>query len=135
MSLTDRLTATRSRLRLPRRTVRFRLTLLYSLLSLAAGAGLLAITDVLVHSATGGIDNYLARSKSPHGSLGGKSLAKPTASQSALTRQLTAQALATHAIDMHELFIWSGVALAIMGVLAVALGWVISGRMLRPYGR
>ena len=33
---------------------------------------------------------------------------------------------------MHELLIWSGVALAIMAVLAVALGWLVAGRVLRP---
>ena len=50
MNLADRLTMTRSRSRLPRRTVRLRLTLLYSLLFLAAGTGLLTITYLLVRS-------------------------------------------------------------------------------------
>lgn len=117
---------------MPRRTVRLRLTLLYSLLFLAAGAGLLSVTDVLVHSATGSVANSLIPTKSLPGSPGSKSPGTPTASESALTRQVRAQALATHAIDMHQLLIWSGVALAIMGVLAVALGWVVAGRMLRP---
>lgn len=40
-------------LRLPRRTIRFRLTLLYGGLFLAAGAALLAITYALVDGTTG----------------------------------------------------------------------------------
>jgi signal transduction histidine kinase len=133
VSSAGHLSPARLRLRLPRGTVRLRLTLLYSLLFLAAGAALLAVTDVLVHSATGSVDNSLVPSKALPAPVGSKSLAGPaTAGESALTRELRAQARATHAIDMHQLVIWSGVGLAIMGVLAVALGWVVAGRMLRP---
>jgi signal transduction histidine kinase len=37
-----------------------------------------------------------------------------------------------HATDMHELLAMSGMALAIMAVLATALGWLVAGRVLRP---
>jgi signal transduction histidine kinase len=47
--------AQRLSLRLPRRTVRLRLTLVYAALFLASGAGLLAITYVLVRHATGDV--------------------------------------------------------------------------------
>jgi signal transduction histidine kinase len=57
-------------------------------------------------------------------------LSKPT--PSVAVKQLRAQALATHAVDMHEMLILSGVALTIMTVLAIGLGWLVSGRMLRP---
>jgi hypothetical protein len=50
--MTARLAMGRSRRQLPRRTVRFRLTVLYSGLFLLAGAGLLAITYLLVDRAT-----------------------------------------------------------------------------------
>jgi signal transduction histidine kinase len=131
VNLTNRLTMTRSRLRLPRRTVRLRLTVLYSLLFLAAGVGLLTITYLLVRSAPNGkIENPLLPSPPTPGS---KSLAKPTPSGLALRQtQLKAQALATHATDMHALLTRSGIALAIMAVLAIALGWLVAGRMLRP---
>jgi signal transduction histidine kinase len=33
---------------------------------------------------------------------------------------------------LHELFLWSWIALAIMTVLAIVLGWLVSGRVLRP---
>jgi signal transduction histidine kinase len=128
----------RSRLRLPRRTVRLRLTVLYSLLFLAAGAGLLAITYLLVRSATSGqVDNSLLPSPAAPGS---KSLPHPNplgvnCSVSCKEQFARAQALAilgTHAIDMHELLAMSGIALAVMAVLAVALGWLVAGRILRP---
>jgi signal transduction histidine kinase len=49
-----------------------------------------------------------------------------------LARRLYAQSETTHARDLHQLLAWSGVALGIMMVLAVGLGWVIAGRVLRP---
>jgi signal transduction histidine kinase len=136
VSLASCLTAARPRLRLARRTVRLRLTVLCTLLFLAAGAGLLAVTYLFVRSATSGIDNSLIPTKSLPGPAGSRSFAKPSASESALTRgQLKAQAYATHAIDMHQLLIWSGTALAVMAVLAVALGWLVAGRALQPLRR
>jgi len=129
--LTDPLTMTRSRLRLPRRTVRLRLTVLYSLLFLAAGAGLLAITYLLVRSAPiGEIDTFPFP---PPGAPGSKNPTKPLPPAVAREKaQLKAQALATHATVMHELLTGSGIALAVMAVLAVALGWLVAGRILRP---
>lgn len=130
MRLTDRITMSRSRLRLPQRTMRLRLTVLYSLLFVATGAGLLAITYLLMRSPNGEIaeiDSALLPRPVPDGP------AKPLPYQLVLReRQLRAQALATHAAEMHELLTNSGIALAIMAALAVALGWLVAGRMLRP---
>ena len=56
----------------------------------------------------------------------------PSASSVRLARQLYAQSAATHAHDLHQLLAWSGVALVITTVLAVGLGWVTAGRVLRP---
>jgi signal transduction histidine kinase len=128
--LTDRITMSRSRLRLPQHTMRLRLTVLYSLLFLATGAGLLAITYLLMRSPNGEIaeiDSALLPRPVPDRP------AKPLPYQLVLKeRQLRAQALATHAAEMHELVTNSGIALAIMAALAVALGWLVAGRMLRP---
>jgi signal transduction histidine kinase len=138
VNLTGRLTMTRSRLRLPRRTVRLRLTLLYSLLFLAAGAGLLAITYLLVGSATGGqAGNLNLSSPVAPGSKSLSSLNSPEMNCSVSCKEQLARArllaiLGTHATDMHELLVMSGIALAVMAVLAVALGWLVAGRMLRP---
>ena len=37
-----------------------------------------------------------------------------------------------NATDLHNLLVYSWLALAIMAVLSVALGWLIAGRVLRP---
>jgi signal transduction histidine kinase len=130
VSLTDRVTMTLPRWRLPRRTMRLRLTLLYSVLFLAAGAGLLAITYLLMRSPNGEIDEIDRALLPPHAPhVPAKPLPYPLALKE---KQLQAQALATHAAEMHELLTNSGIALAIMAVLAVALGWLVTGRTLRP---
>jgi len=124
-------------------TVRFRLTVLYSSLFLAAGASLLAITYLLVdRSATaelfvqgrGGrqiaIRGPAARTSSRSGRL--VRLSPPTAGQLRAARQLSEQAAAQHAHDLHQLLTQSGIALAIMAALAVGCGWLMAGRVLRP---
>jgi signal transduction histidine kinase len=138
VNLTGRIGRTPSSWWLPRRTVRLRLTLLYSLLFLAAGTGLLAITYLLVRSATSGqAGNSLLPSPAALGSKAHAG-AKPAGlhcSISCKEQFARAQALAilgTHATDMHELIAMSGTALAIMAVLATALGWLVAGRVLRP---
>ena len=56
----------------------------------------------------------------------------PTAAQRQLVRQLSRENAAQHARDLHQLLTNSGIALAIMTVLAIALGWLTAGRVLRP---
>jgi signal transduction histidine kinase len=137
--LTGRLAMGRPRLRLPRRTVRFRLTVIYSGLFLAAGAGLLTITYLLVDRSTatalfadGKNGGVIAVKGPPQGSGTQLRHGSPTTRQMQIARQLTAQAAAQHAKDLHQLLTQSGIALAIMAVLAIALGWVVAGRVLRP---
>jgi signal transduction histidine kinase len=109
------------RLHARRRTVRLRLTVLYGLLFLVSGAGLLAITYALV-------DNRLSRLRVSAGpGHGGRTGGIVTASPSA-TDSLRAQ----QAADLHQLLVQSGVALAIMAVVSMALGWLMTGRTLRP---
>jgi len=138
--------------RLQGRTVRFRLTLLCGALFLAAGAALLAITYVLIRSSDSIV---VARARTPHhltiasnrlgfakgqqsfnvmanGRLRRAGPGSPTAAQVHEINQLRAQALATHASDLHQMLIESGLALAIMAVLAIGLGWIVAGRVLRP---
>ena len=143
MRLADRLPTGRRWRHLPRRTVRFRLTLLYGSLFLATGAGLLAITYVLVQSSyhvviLGGSLAHAGTGKSVYKIGANGQLQRvaghghPTPAQLRLARQLEAQALATHNSDLHQLLIKSGIALAIMAVLAIVFGWVVAGRVLRP---
>ncbi|HEX6527575.1 MAG TPA: HAMP domain-containing sensor histidine kinase [Streptosporangiaceae bacterium] len=130
------------RIRLPRRTVRFRLTALYSGLFLAAGTALLAITYALVDGSTTpelfvSGHTRIAVKNTSSGQLPSPGSAQlrhgtPSGSSVQLARQLYAQAAATHAHDLHQLLAWSGVALGIMAVLAIGSGWVTAGRVLRP---
>jgi signal transduction histidine kinase len=138
----DRLTTTDSRLRLSRRTVRFRLTVLYGGLFLVAGIGLLAITYALVdHTTTTALfvsnksGERIAVRGSPTGSASHSPQLKtgtPTLQQTQVARQLAAQATAQHARDLHQLVTQSAIALGVMVVLAIVLGWLMAGRVLRP---
>lgn len=120
-------------LRLPNRTARLRLTLLYSGLFLASGVALLTITYLLSKAA---IDKTAAP---VHLSPGVRTLvpvhpAEPApgspaaASLAATDRELLAQ----RASDLRHLLANSGIALGIVSVLSVLLGWFVAGRVLRP---
>ena len=130
----SQLLAPRSWLRLPARTARLRLTLLYGGLFLACGAVLLTVTYLLSKQA---IDNGHAV-RAP--ALSGVPVLVPVhpaeprpgsqaaAALAAVDRRLAAQ----RASDLHHLLISSGIALAIVAVLALLLGWYVAGRVLRP---
>ena len=137
--LPSRLLAPRSWLRLPARTARLRLTLLYGALFLASGAGLLAITYLLVSSTTGN-DFYFTSRNGPvvvfqnHKALG-QSQAFHRDPAFAVGRQAAQQLVRArdqHASDLHHLLIWSAIALAIMAVVSIALGYYVAARVLGP---
>ncbi len=124
--------APRRMLHLPSRTVRLRLTLLYSGLFLVSGLALLATTYLLFRSNTG-VDLIVPtvtqhRSTSP-GALNGV-LANPHAIRQ--VRQMFAAAVARRTHGLHYGLVQSGIALAIMTGVSVALGWLVAGRVLRP---
>jgi signal transduction histidine kinase len=105
-------------LRLPRPTVRWRLTLLYGVLFLICGAGLLAITYTLFASFA---------DSPPKPRLGpGGGAPSPTALRVASAMYIQ------RSIGLHRLLVYSGVALAIMGLVSGVLGWVVAGRVLAP---
>ncbi len=89
-------------LRFPRRTLRMQLTLLYAGLFFVSGAALLVIPL------------FRIRNSVPAGPQG------------------NASAVAQHGTDVHQQVISSAVALAVMVLLSLALGWLIAGRLLRP---
>jgi len=118
---------------MPRRTVRLRLTALYGGLFLVSGAALLAITYLLVAGLPAAIPGR------PFGALGPPSRGGPTRPSCPLSQGfqqnescLHAFALAQQSADLHGLLIRSGIALVIMAVLSIWLGWLMAGRMLRP---
>ncbi|WP_153541217.1 sensor histidine kinase [Actinomadura macrotermitis] len=138
--------------RLPQRTVRFRLTLLYGALFLACGTGLLAITYALVSHATSGTYTYQdqnhaystttgadkAGGEQPSRSskvLDGEGLEQRTTvltreQADAQSRLFRRQADRQRAEQLHQLLVQSGFALAIMTVISIVLGWVVAGRVL-----
>jgi signal transduction histidine kinase len=138
-----------------RRSIRLRLTLIYGGLFLVCGAGLLAITYLLVDSATSG---YYS-STGPGRSVGGFAGAPPGAGKDgslpqdlqvsgpgvksaaikltpgqarAVARQMEAAAAGQHASEMRQLLTYSGAALALMAAVSAGLGWIVAGRVLRP---
>src|SRR5262245_7216660 len=150
MSIRNRLLFSRPPVRLPSRTIRLRLTIIYAGLFLACGTGLLAVTYVLVREATGDV---LVATKSDGSSLsiGGTGAGAPAngtkesfsrvgdraprltpQQQEAQTQRDRALATRQHDEEMRVLLEKSGIALAIMAAASIVLGWLAAGRMLRP---
>jgi two-component system sensor histidine kinase VanS len=118
-------------LHLPSRTVRLRLTLLYSGLFLVLGVAMLASTYLLFRSNTG-VDLIVPRTS--HGSPGAAAL-KDALANPDVVRQLRlayAASVERHSHGLHEGLIQSGIALAIMVAVSLALGWLVAGRVLSP---
>jgi signal transduction histidine kinase len=111
--------------RLPRRTVRLRLTALYGALFLLSGAGLLAVTITIVLA-----DGW------PPPPPGTESIGVARGTSPARLHQIQAQAAAqaahAHAAAVNQLLASSAIALAAMTAAAVALGWLVAGRVLGP---
>jgi signal transduction histidine kinase len=95
---------------LRRRTIRARLAALFFAAFVASGAVLLAVTLALWQGRTGGAIHV---TPAPAGSL-------------------PHPAVAQHSSDREQLLIASGIALAIMAGLSLALGWLVAGRFVRP---
>jgi len=124
--------APRRMLRLPSRTVRLRLTLLYSGLFLVSGVALLATTYLLFRGSTGvdlivptGIPHAPTNPGAGHGAV-----LNPDDLRRA--RQMFDTAVARNTHSLHQGLIGSAIALAIMTVVSIALGWLVAGRVLRP---
>jgi signal transduction histidine kinase len=120
---------------LPRRTARLRLTALYGGLFLACGAILLAVSYVLVEQAIapggkvneGGFGQLYVPAGLVTVQRGNQTLTPGQVSLLMLTlgKQLTRS-------DLRQVLIDAPVALAIVTVIALALGWLAAGRVLRP---
>jgi signal transduction histidine kinase len=106
--------------RLPSPTVRLRLTLLYGGLFLASGMVLFAIMYLLFRQATG--VNLIV----PTG------IRQPSPSAVHATELRYAEIVRRSADELHQGLIRAGIALAIMTMVSIALGWLVAGRVLRP---
>ena len=123
-------------LHLPSRTVRLRLTLLYGGLFLISGVALLAFMYLLFRQATG-VD-LIVPGGNPHGSTSwdafSRALADPNISRH--VRHVVAlrytEQLRRSADNLHQGLLQAGIAVAIMTVVSIALGWLVAGRVLRP---
>jgi signal transduction histidine kinase len=153
MNIRARLLRLATRPHLPRRTVRLRLTLLYGVLFLVSGAVLLTITYGLVRNATDGVDVYHGsngmagavidpphQSKKSPAVVSTQSDNDPATNLTPAQAQAQAQRLASLAKRQHDdqldaLLTQSGIALGIMTIISLVLGWYIAGRVLRPIRR
>jgi signal transduction histidine kinase len=115
--------------------VRLRLTFLYGGLFLVSGAGLLAITYALVRNATD--DPVVIRTQTTAApALRGSRPRQPLPSlraQAERDRQRAQQAAdRQHADELRQLLLQSGIALGLMSLVSIGLGWAVAGRVLRP---
>lgn len=101
----------------PQPTVRWRLTLLYSVLFLICGVAMLAITYWL-------FANFAISAPKPGVAPDGR----PSPTSLAVSYALAHE----RSIGLHRLKVWSGIALAIMAAVSGVLGWVVAGRVLAP---
>ncbi|WP_285783630.1 ATP-binding protein [Microbispora sp. NBRC 16548] len=141
-----RLTGLIVRASLPRRTVRLRLTALYGGLFLVSGAALLAVTYGLV---VGAVDRPPAvvklavtvaspNSSTPAGQAPGNwgpphgDGEATDAVMAAVQRDVQQTVAHQKSAMLHTLLVQSGIALGLMSLASVLLGWVVAGRVLRP---
>jgi signal transduction histidine kinase len=122
-----------------RRTIRLRLTLAYGGLFLASGTVLLAVTYFLLrHTYTGrffvSTGNVAVAKLLGPGTLATavKSGQLPLKTPPPGADVIRVAAGAQSSAALHQLLLNSGIALALMGVLSLWLGWLIAGRALRP---
>src|ERR1022692_3125897 len=115
--------------RLPRRTVRLRLTALYGALFLASGTGLLVITNIL---ARGWPWPPTITPPAPAHGLGHVVKGAARQLQFQVARQVHAQVIRQDAAILNHLLVVSAIALTVMALASFALGWLIAGKVLRP---
>jgi signal transduction histidine kinase len=108
---------TRLQARLPRPTVRWRLTLLYTALFVLCGAALLGITYYL-------FQRFAFDPPARIVDADGRTIARLAKVPIIVDEQ--------RAIGLHRLQVYSGIALGIMAVVSLVLGWIVAGRALAP---
>jgi signal transduction histidine kinase len=144
------------------RTVRLRLTLLYGGLFLGSSAVLLTVTYVVVRNLTGDQFVSISKhgltvagvqvASGPPPNAGGATAFSSGSGQVTHTaagpstaplghtprqletqaRQLRQVAIIYHNSELHHLLVSYGIALGIMAIVSLGLGWIVAGRILRP---
>jgi signal transduction histidine kinase len=117
------------RLRLPRRTARLRLTVMYSSAFVACGAAVLALAYLLFRQAAHPVAHISSSNPLATAGISGSNLTKAIA-------QATAEVLNAGstqiAFDRQVLLVASATALAVFALVATVIGWLLAGRVLRP---
>ncbi len=146
VGLGRRLAGLVSRLRLPRRTIRLRLALLYGGLFFLSGAALLGITYAVVARTHGRYSQSVAtpfqqsQSRAAPSGTAAQGLEGPR-EQGAERAQPAPRAgeaavrvfdSGQHGADVRVLAAVSLIALAVMAAVSMGLGWVMAGRVLSP---
>jgi len=121
-------------LRLPRRTARTRLTLLYSGLFLLSGTCLLVIVFALsAGSGTVGPGAVTAVAfPAPPSGPGQPTLVVPQLRLRPIGTQIHDRVVAQHTADIGRLLAVSWLAIAVTALASAVLGWFAAGRVLRP---
>jgi signal transduction histidine kinase len=114
-------------MRRPRRSVRLRLTRLYGILFFVSGGLLLASVSGATVSRTSAVGPAPSRVHQPDSSL-----ARAQLRIHQLEAQVAAQNGQAHSVVSHQLIIASFIALGIMTLVSLGLGWLVAGRALRP---
>jgi len=130
MRTPDRCPGPPRRLRLPRRTARLRLTVLYGTATfLACGTPVLAFTYVLYGLLDGLLDRHTTQTVLR---LPKRGKVVPVAAVQQAEAAIHVAGLGQVGLDRQQLPIVSGITLVVIAVAAAAIGWIIAGRVLRP---
>jgi signal transduction histidine kinase len=113
-----------------RPTARLRLSMLSSALFLASGAVLLTVTNLLVGKAIGNLPVTVLSPFVGDNPATCDPIKSMCQAARLLARDLKEAQL--RGFELHELRIWSAVALGLVAALSVGLGWLVAGRVLRP---
>lgn len=108
-----------------RLSIRARLTIVFGLLLLAAGGVMLGLTYLLLSQRLPGIAVSI-EGPGPGGVVGSG------LSSTDVQRFVASRGDALQSATMRELFLQGGIALAVVSVVGVALGWLIAGQVLAP---
>jgi len=115
--------------RLPRRTARLRLTVMYSSTFLACSAAVLALAYLLFGQATRPVARVSQGVHHTGPGIAGSQLS--TAAEQA-TKELINAGITQIAFDRQVLLIALAIALGIFAVVATVIGWLLAGRVLNP---
>jgi hypothetical protein len=116
-------------LNLQSRTVRLRLTRIYSGLFIVSGLALLVAT-YLIFRGNSGVD-LIVPTGIPRAPGGHPSVMQNPEVIGRIQRMFAAS-VARDSHGLHVALLESGIALAIMSIVSVVLGWLVAGRVLRP---